>query len=237
MRTPLIWIKKVKTKEGVRRVPISMVSLTGEVLGAEFESALERDLLLLTVFNDQVNCFQTQPVTIHYADSEGKARHYTPDLLIEYGTDEKVLRPPMLCEVKYRADLIANWDQLRPKFKAAKAYCRKQGWEFRIFDEHRIRTPLLKNIQFLWRYRGCTNSGTYYDQIMEELALTCAPIPMLPMLERMYPTSRARGEAIWAWWTMVVQGAIKCDLSKPITKSTLYWVTEQRKTQLRVPTC
>lgn len=234
MRIPHIWIKKVETKEGVRRVPISLVSMTGEVLGSEFESALERDLLLLTVFDGQVNWFQTQPVTIHYTDAKGAPRHYTPDLLIDFGTNDKASRRPQLCEVKYREDLIADWGQLLPKFRAARAHCREVGWEFKIFDEHRIRTSRLTNIQFLWRYKNSTDCGSYYDEIMAELVEMRGPIPMLPLLERMYPTSRRRGEAIWAWWTMVVQGAIQCDLDRPITKSTLFWIDEFRKPVLRL---
>lgn len=234
MRISHIWIKKLETKEGVRRVPISLVSMTGEVLGSEFESALERDLLLLTVFNGQVNWFQTQPITIHYNDAKGAPRRYTPDLLIHFGTDDKPIRPPQLCEVKYREDLVANCGQLRPKFRAAQAYCRERGWEFKVFDEHRIRTPRLANIQFLWRYKNSTECGTYYDEIMCEMLEMRGSIQMLPLLERMYPTSKRRGEAIWAWWTMVVQGAIQCDLDKPITKSTLFWIDESRKTDLRL---
>ena len=237
MRISHVWIKKVETKEGVRRIPISLVSMTGEVLGAEFESALERDLLLRIVFDGDVNWFQSQPITIHYKDVQGNARRYTPDLFIHFGTEEKPTRSPQLCEVKYRKDLIADRHQLLPKFRAARAYCRERGWEFKIFDEQRIRTPRLANIQFLWRYKHSTDCGAYYDEIMEEMVEMRGPIPMLPLLERMYPTSRLRGEAIWAWWTMVVQGAIQCDLEKPITKSTLFWVEEWRKTKFRLRTC
>lgn len=233
MRTPHIWIKKVEIKEGVRRVPISLVSMTGEVLGSEFESALERDLLLLTAFDGQVNWFQTQPITIDYSDAKGVKRHYTPDLLINFGTDDKPIHRPQLCEVKYREDLIADCGQLRPKFRAARAYCREVGWAFKIFDEHRIRTPRLANIQFLWRYKNSTDCGAYYDEIMAEMLEIRGPVPMLPLLERMYPSSRRRGEAIWAWWTMVVQGAIQCDLDRPITKATLFWIDEVRKMELR----
>ena len=76
MRTYSSWLKKVATKEGLRRVPISHVSMTGEVLGSEFESALERDLIMTYAFNDSVNWFQSQPVTIRYQDADGKPRRH-----------------------------------------------------------------------------------------------------------------------------------------------------------------
>lgn len=229
MRTPLTWMKMVQTKNGIRRIPISLVSMTGEVLGSEFESALERDLILRTAFDSGVDWFQTQPVKIEYRDAKGKSRSYTPDLLIHFLKGSKGARRPQLCEVKYRADLIADRDQLLPKFRAARAYCREQGWEFKVYDEQRIRTPRLANIQFLWRYKTSTHCGVYYSQIMAEMVKMSGPISMLPLLKRMYPYSRKRGEAIWVWWTMVVGGSIKCDLDQPLSHSTLFWVDESQK--------
>jgi hypothetical protein len=234
MRTALLWIKKVATKDGVRRIPVSTVSMTGAVLGSEFESALERDLILTAAFEDDVNWFQSQPVKIHYTDKNGVARHYTPDLFIHFGTEENPTRRPQLCEVKYRKDLIAKWKELLPKFRAARAYCRARGWDFKIYDETRIRTPRLANIQFLWRYKSSTRGEGFYGPIMDELLDLTEPTTMNALLERMYPNIRERGEAIWVWWTMVVQGAIKCDLDQPLKKSTLFWVDDSRKQDLRL---
>lgn len=222
-------MKMVHTKDGLRRIPISLVSMTGEVLGSEFESSLERDLILRTAFDSGVDWFQTQPVKIEYLDAKGKSRSYTPDLLIHFLEGSSGGRRPMLCEVKYRTDLIANRDQLLPKFRAARAYCREQGWDFKIFDEHRIRTQRLANIQFLWRYKSSTHCSTYYAQIMAEMVRMSGPTPMLPLLQRLYPYSRQRGEAIWAWWTMVVGGSIKCDLDQPLSPATRFWVDESEK--------
>jgi hypothetical protein len=92
MRAPQVWIKKVETEEGIRRIPISLASMTGDMPGPEFESALERDLILTESFKDDVNWFQSQPVKIHYTDKNGVSRHYTPDLFIHFGTESNPTR-------------------------------------------------------------------------------------------------------------------------------------------------
>lgn len=229
MRLPSNWIKKVATKEGVRRVPISHISMTGEVLGSEFESALERDLIMTCAFDGSVNWFQSQPLTVNYQDAEGKPRHYTPDLVIHFGTDQKTTRCPMLCEVKYREELLKNWKTYKPKFKAARAYARENDMEFRIFDEQRIRTPRLKNIQFLWRYKYAPVCSGYQEELLAELSKLDRGVQMLTIIDKLYPIKEHRGEAIWAWWTLVVQGAILCDLNQRLDNSTLFWVPEWRK--------
>jgi len=228
MRTNSLWLKKVATKEGLRRVPISHVSMTGEVLGSEFESALERDLIMTYAFSRSVNWFQSQPVTIHYQGADGKSRRYTPDLLIHFGTDQKQTRPPWLCEVKFRADLRKNWSELKPKFKAARAYARENGMEFRIFDESRIRTVRLGNIQFLWRYMYSKDRGPIHSAILAELCKH-DKVMMLPIIEKLYASDMQRGEAIWVWWTLVAQGAIECDLDRRLARETLFWVPDWHK--------
>lgn len=217
------------TEHGIRRVPISHISMTGEVLGTEFESALERDLIMTCAFDGSVNWFQSQPLTIDYQDAEGKPHHYTPDLLIHFGTDQKTTRRPILCEVKYREELLKNWKMYKPKFKAARAYARENGMEFRIFDEHRIRTPRLKNIQFLWRYKYAPVCSGYQEELLAKLSKLDQGVQMMQIIDELYPIKESRGDAIWAWWTLVVQGSIQCDLNQRLDKSTLFWVPEWRK--------
>lgn len=74
MRLVTSWLKIERTNTAVRRIPINVRSLTGEVNGQEFESSLERDLLLLVHWDHEVEWYQSQPVKIEYADSDGKAR-------------------------------------------------------------------------------------------------------------------------------------------------------------------
>ncbi len=116
-----------------------------------FESALERDLMELLRFGNDVRDFFPQPLSIPYVDANGMSRKYTPDGLIYFRRELE--HPPVLFEVKYREDFRNSWRELRPKFRAARQLCWEEGWKFRIFTEFHIRTPYLANAKFLNVYK------------------------------------------------------------------------------------
>lgn len=215
-------------KNSVRRIPINVRSLTGAVNGQEFESSLERDLLLLAHWDNEVEWYQSQPVKIEYFDSLGKPRSYTPDLLISYKTNPQhdhpsEIRKPLLCEVKYRKDFVEQWKVLKPKFRAARAYAKANGYEFRVFTEREIRTEYLKNIQFLWSYRNAPFHQEHLETLVDALATMMESTP-IKLLESCYSNKTLRGEAQWTLWCMIARGWIRCDLQKPLTMQTRIWI-------------
>ena len=218
-------LKKETVAKGVRRIPVNVRSLTGEVNGQEFESSLERDLLLLVHWDHEVDWYQSQPVKIEYEDKLGEVRSYTPDLLVSYHhlSKSKKKRPSLLCEVKYRDDLARDWKMLKPKFRAARQYTKEHDWEFDIFTEREIRTPYLKNIQFLWSYRFADFYPQHYDKlmmIMDELEET----DPTTLLEAAYSSKTLRGEALWTLWCMIARLWIKCDLNYSLNMKTRIWI-------------
>lgn len=220
-------LKIERTPNGVRRIPINVRSLTGTVNGQEFESSLERDLLLLAHWDNDVEWYQSQPVKIEYTDSQGKSRSYTPDLLISYKTIQQpgqppVTRKPLLCEVKYREDFAEQWKVLKPKFRAARAYAKANGYEFRVLTEREIRTEYLKNVQFLWAYRFAQFYPDHYEKLKAALHEMKEPNPAM-LLDACYSSRTLRGEALWTLWCMIAHGWIKCDLLKPLTMQTRIW--------------
>lgn len=135
-----------------RKIPIGTRSITGTMPGgSKFESTLERDLMCLLQFDINVAKFVPQPVSIGYIDAAGKARTYTPDILIYHRKDILPAKnlPIILGEVKYRDDLSKHFREYRSKFKAAYRYAKNEGWQFRLFTEREIRTPFLDNAKFL----------------------------------------------------------------------------------------
>lgn len=227
MRLVTTWLKIENTPKGVRRIPINVRSLTGTVNGQEFESSLERDLLLLVHWDYEVEWYQSQPVKIEYVDSQGKSHTYTPDLLITYRTikhrgQSPKTRKPLLCEVKYREDLIAQRDILKPKFRAARDYAKANGYEFRVLTEREIRTEYLKNVQFLWSYRFAHFHLPHYEKlklILREMEET----DPATLLMACYSSKTLRGEALWTLWCMIARRWIQCDLHMPLTMQTRIW--------------
>jgi len=218
-------LKKAPTPNGVRRVPVNVRSLTGEVNGQEFESSLERDLLLLVHWDHEVDWYQSQPIKIDYQDQRGVQRKYTPDLLISYrnGDGHRPSRKPVLCEVKYREDFFGQWRKLKPKLKAARRYAAEQDWEFMVFTELEIRTTYLENVKFLWSYRFAYFHEHHYEQLqlsMSELH-KCS---VQELLEVTYGSKALRNEALWTLWCMVARGWLLCDMNKKLTMKSTIWV-------------
>src|SRR5438552_4172137 len=139
----------------VRKIRPSSRSITGKHSSRktntihQFESSLERDFLILLEYDDTVEDYGVQPVTIYY-DLNGKTARYTPDIEVHYkpGLDKM----PILCEIKYTSELQEKQAYYEPKFKAATEYACVHGYEFKVFTEKNIRTDYLQNIKFLSRY-------------------------------------------------------------------------------------
>ena len=129
----------------VRKIPKNYRNVTGiaahskSVGSAAFESTLERDFLSLVEFSKDVTKFEVQPVSIEWFDTSGKRHTYVPDVLVHY-KQSRHTKVVILYEVKYRSDLKENWQILKPKFKAAIAYCKTRCWRFKLVTEVEIRT-------------------------------------------------------------------------------------------------
>lgn len=205
----------------VRKIPISTRAITGQLADQQFESALERDLLMQIAWDDEVEWFATQPVTIHY----GEGRRYTPDVLVQF----KALRPdspaPLLCEVKYRRELSKHWRELRHKFRAAQHYCAERGWRFVVLDENAIRTPRLENIKFLWRYRQSTYPDDVKDLLLQQLRMRvrATRAEIFSCLPESW-SQELRLQAVWTWWVLVARGIVAFDQSQRLSETTTFTV-------------
>jgi len=224
MRPIIMWLKRENSSKGVRRVPVNVRSLTGQFNGQEFESSLERDLLLLIHYDFGVDWYQSQPLTITYLDHLTKRkRQYTPDLLVTYSTDGRYKeRKPLLCEVKYREDMAGQWKQLKPKFKAARAYAKARNWEFKILTEVEIRTPYLSNVKFLLNYRYSDFNENHYRRLASLLDKFGETDPQT-LIQAAYTSKNNQGEALWTLWAMVARGWVGCDLNRPLSMTTPIW--------------
>ncbi len=167
-----------KIKKNYRSVTGVMASRKTNRMVAS-ESTLERDLFLQLEFDPLVESFEEQPLRLSYQMTSGKASTYTPDvacfLVSKAGAqiwngslfkDFYEFSPPLriyrlksnsplavVGEVKFRHELFKKWQELKPKFKAARRRARENHARFRIFTEVEIRTTVLTNVKFLRAFR------------------------------------------------------------------------------------
>ena len=188
------------------------------------ESSLERDFLITLDFDVNVKFFEEQPLTLKFTDHDGDARSYTPDMYVEYRSDIAPAnrRKPLLCEIKYRSDLFAGWHLFKPKFKAARAYARGQGWEFRIYTEVEIRCPYLDNAKFLRSYMKHETNWEHYEiltGLLKDLRQACPTQVLLAYSEDRWK----QAEILTSLWHLIAKRIIRTDLTLPLTMNSDLW--------------
>ena len=191
-------------------------SMTGTRPDANrYESSLERDFMELVEAHPDYSSYQAQPVWVPYVNLKGKSSRYPPDGLVRWRSD----RPPLLVEIKYRADCAGLWRELRRKFRAARQFAASNGWEFRVLTEEQIRGQRLTNVRFLSGYRSRKLDDTARDAILGELADHDMSIRSLT--EVLSAKGMAATSTIAYAWVMVARGLLSIDMEVPITADTV----------------
>ena len=194
-----------------------------------FESTLERDLLTLLEFNDSVEDVVEQPLTIEYINHNGRTVTYTPDFLVYFKEPDasllKLKRKPLLIEVKPREKLQKHFKELKPRFKVAMHYAHANDMIFKIYDESKIRTPYLKNILFLKRYKRLTYIEEDESNILAYIN-SSGSITIEVVIEYLFVTKEQKSIGLGQIWNILANKKLLCDFSKAIDKQTIVWVND-----------
>ena len=231
-----------------RKIGRSHTTLTGRVpatkdqLFKTFESPLERDFLVTLDFDWDVESFYDQPVQIPFVGSDGRHHTYTPDVLVFYRRDCTPASwiKPLLVEIKTERDLVKNGPSFAEKFEAAKSYAEERGWEFKVLTEKEIRTPFLKNANFLRPFRNrercplqeklildtmeILEETTPEDLISETIRFRRANPDLLDIIHADDLELAAR--FLPSLWQLVDAGYIATDLQLPLTMTSAIWRPE-----------
>lgn len=179
-------------------------------------------------FDKNVHLYTPQPITIAYRDAQGKTRRYTPDGFIQYRRDimPAIQMPHTLCEIKYRTDLGTKWQELLPKWRAARRHCAQNGWKFMVITEREIRTPYLENVRFLWPYRSGDNANAVLaDEMLHHISEMRETDPEA-LLCTMFRDRWNRATALPTLWYLISNFQIGCDLMRPLGMKSTIWKLE-----------
>lgn len=208
-----------------RRSVSGVYAFRGEA-SIPFESSLERDFIIRHEFDLDVTDVIPQPVAVPFKTRSGRTYEYTPDFLVyrALGSSTYSLYPkPILVEVKLAKEWKKNWRAWSTKWKAARRFAREQGWEFRIYDETRIRDEVLKNIMFLARYERLEFPNEDTLHIIESVKERGA-VEFHALLARHF-MGIYRATGISHIWHLVATRKLKCDLSVPLSDFSELWVS------------
>ncbi|MFZ6820559.1 TnsA endonuclease N-terminal domain-containing protein [Undibacterium sp. Ji22W] len=210
----------------VRKIPKNHLVVTGSFASRKndqmdgFESLLEKEYMLLLDFDEHVERFEAQPVTIPVP---GIPKGYTPDVLVYFRTNPNSgdIRKPLLTEVKHTDDLKRNAEKYASKFAAAEQYALENNWEFRVTTQNDIRIPRLANIKFLREYRNIEPSAEDTARLIrlaKNLGGTATPAALLEQL-----VVNVDDQLHWlpVIWHSILTRELIADLDKPLDHETI----------------
>lgn len=219
-----------KDDHPVRRIGRGHRSVRGRAIVhghvVAFESTLERDLLETVDFDPTVVSISEQPCRITYKDRSGRQRSYVPDFLVRHAHSSIPGRRTrgFLYEVKYRADLFANWPTLKPKFKAARTWARANGLLFRVVTEIEIRGPYLDNVRVLNQHRRLQPHPGIEEKLAAALVVM-GEVSIRALIEATWSAEDDRLAASAYVLRMIAIGRINAaDLGIPLTMDSLVWI-------------
>ncbi len=200
--------------------PVKVTGLTPDHV--PFESSLEEDCFFLLRFRADVEKFERPSEAVPWLDETGKRRSYTPDVLITYRTPEGGEAPPkMLAEIKPDFDdddspkaRLPNSEtdaERQMKWAAAMNFAKLRGWDFHVFRESEIRTPLLRNVKFLIRHLERPNIDRGAQRLIEALKAR-GPTPMNALMLEMEPDRYQRALLYPTLYACIATGRVATDL-------------------------
>ena len=120
----------------VRRVRSNGRNIRGVITNkagrlVQFESWLERALILRLDRDPEVLDFQSQPELFEFIDEQGKKRSYTPDFKVWRRHGQIEIHEVTLTKRRVRPDL-------RRREQAAREICQERGWQYLVHTEQTL---------------------------------------------------------------------------------------------------
>lgn len=157
-------VRKVSNRGGniIGRIP----SIKMERMVA-FESLIERDMIHLLDFEQDVEWFAEQPLIISY-QHKGKERKYTPDF--------HVVRNGQNILVECKPEKRVHSDENQRKFAAAQSWCDVEGWIFQVVTDTQLRNGYrLENVKLLSQFARYAIKPGIQRRIRSFLSITPPP--------------------------------------------------------------
>lgn len=125
----------------------------GNVNNVVYRSSWELKYLFMLDTDPNVVQFSSEETIIPYQGGDGKIHRYFVDFKVKRKIGDQVVTelveikpyketvPPVLTEGKSKRTKIrevVTWDTNQRKWKAARIFCEKKGWQFKIVTEHNI---------------------------------------------------------------------------------------------------
>jgi hypothetical protein len=139
-----------------------------------FESLIERDMIHMLDFEQDVEWFMEQPLTVAY-QYKGKTRKYTPDFhVVRNGQD-------ILVECKPEKRVHSDENQRR--FAAAQLWCDAEGWIFQVVTDTQLRGGYrLQNVKLLTQFARYAIKPAIQRRVRAFLSIAPSPVTIADVI-------------------------------------------------------
>ncbi|WP_197684661.1 TnsA endonuclease N-terminal domain-containing protein [Psychrobacter sp. DAB_AL43B] len=208
----------------MRKIKPTRMSVSGRIpykgKSLPYESTLERDLIIVHAFREDVEDIVAQPITIPFVKN-GITYKYTPDFFIKFVEDDG--KPNMIIEVKPYDLWQANWRDWSDKWKTMQRYCKDNGYVFHIYDESRIKNTALDNINLLMKFKNSAIEEEDKEAVLEQVRLM-GTTTIDYLLTRFYIGSFLRNHGLRVIYHLLATKRLKFNLFLEINDLTEVWV-------------
>jgi hypothetical protein len=176
----------------------------------QFESELERTLILLLERDSSVADFISQPLTIPFAASDGRASHYTPDFQV-WRTNGRIELHEVTLVVRRQALPLPP-----PREVAAQAFCRQRGWTYVVHTDQTLPSGFLyANLDTLSAFRAtsyadATRAAWWHAQLAGQGSVS--PLAVLAPVT----TGTNRGSLLNTLYHLLWHAQIQMDWQRPL---------------------
>lgn len=222
-----------------REIKANYQSVTGYFVYKDttipYKNTPERDLLIYFSSLKEVLDIVPQPITLEFEENN-RSYDYTPDFFVQFST-YNCTQKSLLIEVKPYEDWRLNWRHYSNKWKVAQAYAKEQGFEFRIYDENRIRHQALANLQFLENFKQLAVEKRMVAFLLEQIE-NRGVTTVETLLELYFKAGDYRKQGHRILFHLMALGLVDFDLwtSDIKNEQLLLWATNDDLYRFR-PTC
>lgn len=208
----------------MRKIKPTRMSVSGRIpykgRSLPYESTLERDLIIVHAFREDVEDIVAQPITVPFVKN-GITYKYTPDFFIKFAEDAG--KPNMIIEVKLYDLWRANWRDWSTKWKTMQRYCKDNGYVFHIYDESRIKNTALSNINLLMKFKNSTIEEEDKEAVLKQVRLM-GTTTIDYLLTRFYTGSFLCNHGLRVIYHLLATKRLKFNLFLEINDLTEVWV-------------
>jgi hypothetical protein len=197
-----------------------MTNKAGRVV--QFESFLERSLLLSLDRDPTVQDYGSQPEMFHFSDDRGKRHTYTPDFIVWRCDGSVEIHEVTLTSRRSRPAACL-------REAAATAICKRRGWQYIVHTESDLPQDIeLANLLALYHYRPSAYAHIAVARAILEHLADGQPVTTDQIIRRLITESGlSQASIISTLCHMLWRGHLETDLHQPIFSqgSLSPWVT------------